>query len=64
MYFNYIICDEARWLFCVYYDDGVCAEGNWLIQVSAISILLCQKNYISNVKEAVKMQRKACARQK
>ena len=30
----------------------VCAEGNWLIQVSAISILLCQNNYISNVKEA------------
>ena len=35
----------------------VCAEGNWLIQVSAISIFLCQNNYISNVKEAVDMQR-------
>ena len=34
----------------------VCAEGNRLIQVSAISVLLCQNKYISNVKEAVDMQ--------
>ena len=37
----------------------VCTKGNWLIQVSALFILLCQNNYISNVKEAVEMQQKA-----
>ena len=42
MCFNYIICDEAPWLLRVYYDKDL-AEGNRLIQVSAISILLCQK---------------------
>ena len=42
MSFNYIICDEAPWLLRVYYDKDL-AEGNRLIQVSAISILLCQK---------------------
>ena len=40
----------------------VCAEGNWLIQASAYFYPSLSKEYnISNVKEAVGMQRKACA---
>ena len=42
----------------------VYTEGNWLIQVSAIPILLCQNNYMSNVKEAVDMKWKAFSHQK
>ena len=40
----------------------VCAEENWMIQVSAYLYPSLPKKYnISNVKEAVVMQRKACA---
>ena len=42
----------------------VCAERNWLIQVSSYFHPSLSKKYISNMKEAVKMQRKASARQK
>ena len=40
----------------------VCAEGNWVFQVSAYFYPSLSKKYnISNVKEAAGMQRKACA---
>ena len=40
----------------------VCAEGNWLIQVSAYFYPSLSKKYnISNVKEAIGVQWKACA---
>ena len=43
----------------------VCAERNWLIQVLAYFYPSLSKKYtISNVKQAVDMQRKACADQK
>ena len=50
----------------VFITMEVCAEEKQLIRVSAI--LLCYffrtKNHISNVKEAVDMQQKACVPQK
>ena len=42
----------------------VCTETYWLIQVSAISILPFQNNYVSNVKGDVDMQRKDFSHQK
>ena len=48
--------------FSVVITIEICAEGNWLIQAQACFYPSLPKEYnISNVKEAVGMQRKACA---
>ena len=53
----------SRILVTLVITKKVCAEGNWLIQVPDYYYpSLSKKMYnISNVKEAVGMQRKACA---
>ena len=52
-------------LFCAYYDGGLRTKK---LADQSMNYILChfreQKTCISNVKEAVEMQRKVCARQK
>ena len=59
MYFNCIIYDEACWLFCGYYNGGLRTKK---LADPSINYILChfwkEKTCISNVKEAVEMQRK------
>ena len=69
-------CDNSKTLYLhfhkaygpqTYQDTGysvvtLCGEGDWLIQASTYFHPSLSKEYnISNVKEAVRMQRKACA---
>ena len=66
MYFSCIIYDEARWLFCVSFDEGLRWGEISSFKYQLYPSLSCskRKNYISDLEKAVEMHRNACACQK
>ena len=63
MYFNCIVYDKARWLFCVSFDEGVRRGEISSFKYQLHPSLSCskRKNYISDLKKAVEIHRNACA---
>ena len=49
------------WLFCGYYDRGLRSRKLAYPNISLFLSFLSKKYTVSNVKEAVEVQRKACA---
>ena len=66
MYFGWIIYNEASWLFCVSFDEGLRGGeiSSFKYQLYPSLSYSRRKNCISDVKKAVEIQRNACASQK